>query len=136
MAQSAEPLLRAPGEEGVNLELSLPVFNNGSPSPSHFTERIIKVSRSLADFELELNLPRCLLRREMVFLGTPPQAAIPGILPVGGEEVLALWIWTRLGGWFRSQRPRGQGGRSGFTDTWFQIWCRELLEASFSAVGS
>lgn len=78
MAQSAEPLLRAPGEEGVNLELSLPVFNNGSPSPSHFTERIIKVSRSLADFELELNLPRCLLRREMVFLGAPPQAAIPG----------------------------------------------------------
>lgn len=77
MTQSAEPLLRARGEEGVNLELSWPVFNNGSPSPSHVTERIIEVSRSLAGFELELNLPRCLLRREMVFLGTPPQAAIP-----------------------------------------------------------
>lgn len=69
MTQSAEPLLRAPG----NLELALPVFNNGSPSPSHFTERIIKVFRSLADFELELNLPRCYLRREIA-----PQAAIPG----------------------------------------------------------
>lgn len=28
------------------------------------------MSRSLAGFELKLNLPRCLLRREMVFLGT------------------------------------------------------------------
>lgn len=115
MTQSAEPLLRAPGEEGVNLELSLPVFNNGSPTPSPFTERIIKVSRSLADFELELNLLRCLLRREMAFLGTPPQAVrFRGILLVGGEEVLTLWIWTRLGGGFRSQRPKRAGWEKWF----------------------
>lgn len=43
MTQSAEPLLRVPGEKGANLELSLHVFNNGSLSPSHFTEGIIRL---------------------------------------------------------------------------------------------
>lgn len=38
---SAEPLQK--GEEGESLEFSLHAFNNGSLTPSHFTERIIRL---------------------------------------------------------------------------------------------
>lgn len=37
------PFLGLPGEERANLELPLHTLNNGSLSPSHFTERIIRL---------------------------------------------------------------------------------------------
>lgn len=76
------------------------------------------MSRSLADFELELNLPRYLLR-EMALLGED------AMLPIGGEEVLILGILTRLGGW----------GWVGEAVLWTHGLRRFGVEASFSAVG-
>lgn len=41
--QAAKPFLSASVQEEENWELSLYTFNTGSHSPSHFTERIIRL---------------------------------------------------------------------------------------------
>lgn len=92
--------------------------------------------RSLADFELELNLPgTCCGEKWLSGCVCVGVGAVVGdsVCPWGGAPI--LWLWTRWEGGLDSQAPLEARGQEvvlwrGSQD----LGCREQLEAGFSTV--